>query len=132
MLSEQELERRWQGLTFTDDFIFSRVMHDEEICRQVVELILGVKIGRIQYLSAQDERKADPDSMGIVMDVFLRDESRVVNVEMQTGHKGELPRRSRYYQSVADVTTTPTGSKYRQLPDNIVIFICSAPLRGQR
>ena len=26
MLSEQELERRWQGLTFTDDFIFSRVM----------------------------------------------------------------------------------------------------------
>ena len=132
MLSEQELERRWQDLTFTDDFIFSRVMHDEEICRQVVELILGIKIGRIQYLSAQDERKADPDSMGIVMDVFLRDESRVINVEMQTGHKGELPRRSRYYQSVADVTTTPTGSKYRQLPDNIVIFICSAPLRGQR
>ena len=124
MLSEQELERRWQGLTFTDDFIFSRVMHDEEICRQVVELILGVKIGRIQYLSAQDERKTDPDSMGIIMDVFLRDESRVVNVEMQTGHKGELPRRSRYYQSVSDVSTTPTGSKYRQLPDNIVIFIC--------
>ena len=51
---------------------------------------------------------------------------------MQTGRKKELPKRSRYYQSVADVSTTPTGAKYRNLPDNILIFICSAPLRGQR
>ena len=44
---------------------------------------------------------------------------------MQTGHKKELPKRSRYYQSVADVSTTPTGAKYRHLPDNILIFICT-------
>ena len=44
---------------------------------------------------------------------------------MQTGRKKELPRRSRYYQSVADVSTTPTGAKYRHLPDNILIFICT-------
>ena len=83
-------------------------MHDEHICRQVVELILGVRIGEIRYLSAQDEHKTDPDSMRIIMDVFLRDENRIINVEMQTGHKKELPKRSRYYQSVADVSTTAT------------------------
>ena len=44
---------------------------------------------------------------------------------MQTGHKKEPPKRSRYYQSVADVSTTPTGAKYRNLPDNILIFICT-------
>ena len=44
---------------------------------------------------------------------------------MQTGHKKELPRRSRYYQSVADVSTTPTSSLYPDLPDNILIFICT-------
>ena len=44
---------------------------------------------------------------------------------MQTGHKKELPRRSRYYQSMAAVSTTPTGAKYRNLPDNILIFICT-------
>ena len=44
---------------------------------------------------------------------------------MQTGRKKELPKRSRYYQSVADVSTTPTGAKYRNLPDNILIFICT-------
>ena len=45
MLTEAELQKKWENLTFTDDFIFSRVMHDENICRQVVELILGVRIG---------------------------------------------------------------------------------------
>ena len=132
MLTEAELQKQWESLTFTDDFIFSRVMHDENICRQVVELILGVRIGKIVYLSAQDEHKTDPDSMRIIMDVFLRDDNRIITVEMQTGRKKELPKRSRYYQSVADVSTTSTGAKYRNLPDNILIFICSAPLRGQR
>ena len=125
MLSEEELQEKWESLTFTDNFIFSHVMHDENICRQVVELILGVRIGKIHYLSAQDEHKTDPDSMRIIMDVFLRDENRIITVEMQTGHKKELPKRSRYYQSVADVSTTPTGAKYRNLPDNILIFICT-------
>ena len=45
MLTEAELQKKWESLTFTDNFIFSRVMHDEHICRQVVELILGVRIG---------------------------------------------------------------------------------------
>ncbi|MBQ7367662.1 MAG: hypothetical protein IJW57_10615 [Spirochaetaceae bacterium] len=43
------------------------------------------------------------------MDVFLRDENRIINVEVQTGHRKELPKRSRYYQSVADASTTSTG-----------------------
>ena len=125
LLTEAELQKKWESLTFTDNFIFSRVMHDEHICRQVVELILGVRIGKIRYLSAQDEHKTDPDSMRIIMDVFLRDENRIINVEVQTGHKKELPKRSRYYQSVADVSTTSTGTKYRDLPENILIFICT-------
>ncbi|MBR5581380.1 MAG: Rpn family recombination-promoting nuclease/putative transposase [Treponema sp.] len=125
MLSEEELQKKWESLTFTDNFIFSHVMHDEDICRQVVELILGVRIGKIHYLSAQDEHKTDPDSMRIIMDVFLRDEDKIINVEMQTGHKKELPRRSRYYQSVADVSTTPSSSLYPNLPDSILIFICT-------
>ena len=125
MLTEAELQKKWESLTFTDNFIFSRVMHDEHICRQVVELILGVRIGKIRYLSAQDEHKTDPESMRIIMDVFLRDENRIINVEVQTGHKKELPKRSRYYQSVADVSTTSTGTKYRDLPENILIFICT-------
>ena len=80
-MTEAELQKQWESLTFTDDFVFSRVMHDENICRQAVELILGVQIGKIHYLSAQDEHKTDPDSMRIIMDVFLRDENRIITQE---------------------------------------------------
>ena len=43
MLTEIELQKKWESLTFTDDFIFSPVMHVEHICRQVVELILDLR-----------------------------------------------------------------------------------------
>ena len=43
MMQTQQLLEKWEQLTFANDFIFSQVMHDKNICRQVVELILGVK-----------------------------------------------------------------------------------------
>ena len=39
--------KKWEDLDITDDFIFSRVMRNKKICRLVVELILGVRIGKI-------------------------------------------------------------------------------------
>lgn len=33
MFTEAELQEKWESLTFTDNFTFSRVMHDEHICR---------------------------------------------------------------------------------------------------
>ena len=29
--------KKWEDLTITDDFMFSQVMKDEEICKEVVE-----------------------------------------------------------------------------------------------
>ena len=91
MLTEAELQKKWESLTFTDDFIFSRVMRDEHICRQVVELILGVRIGKIRYLSAQDEHKTDPDSMRIIMDVFLRDETALLMWKFKLATRRSCP-----------------------------------------
>ena len=31
MLTEAELQKQWENLTFTDDFIFSRVMHSKNL-----------------------------------------------------------------------------------------------------
>ena len=35
--------KRWEDLTITDDFMFSQVMKDEVICKEVVETILESK-----------------------------------------------------------------------------------------
>ena len=59
------------------------------------------------------------------MDVYLKDEDKVINVEMQASNHGDLPRRARYYQAAADIDTTPKGSEYSDLKQNYVIFICT-------
>ena len=59
------------------------------------------------------------------MDVYLKDEERVINVEMQASNHGDLAQRARYYQAAADIDTTPKGSQYSDLKQNYVIFICT-------
>ena len=55
----------------------------------------------------------------------MRDENKVINVEMQTANHRDLPQRARYYQAAADIDTTPKGSEYSDLKQNYVIFICT-------
>lgn len=116
--------KKWEDLDITDDFIFSRVMRNKRLCRTLLEMILKVKIGKIKFLTSHHAIQIEPNAKGIIMDVYLKDENRVINVEMQTSNKGELPRRARYYQAAADIDTTPKGSEYKDLKQNYVVFIC--------
>ena len=117
--------KRWEDLDITDDFIFSRVMRNKKLCRTLLEMILKVKVGKIKFLTSHHAIQIEPNAKGIIMDVYLKDENKVINVEMQTSNKGDLPRRARYYQAAADIDTTPKGSKYKDLKQNYVIFICT-------
>ena len=115
----------WEDLDITDDFIFSRVMRNKKLCRTLLEMILKVKVGRIKFLTSHHTIRVEPNTKGIIMDVYLKDENKVINVEMQTSNKGDLPRRARYYQAAADIDTTPKGSEYKDLKQNYVVFICT-------
>ena len=117
--------KRLEDLTITDDFMFSQVMKDEEICKEVVETILGIKVGKIKFLTSQHEIEITPEAKSITLDVYLRDEEKIINVEMQTGHKNELAKRCRYYQAAADIDNTQLGDIYSKMKDNYVIFICT-------
>ena len=117
--------KQWEDLDITDDFIFSRVMRNKKLCRTLLEMILKVKIGKIKFLTSQHTIRIEPNAKGIIMDVYLKDESKVINVEMQAANHGDLPRRARYYQAAADIDTTPKGSEYKDLKQNYVIFICT-------
>ena len=101
----------WEDLDITDDFIFSRVMRNKRLCRTLLKMILKVKIGKIKFLTSHH--------------AIRKDESKVINVEMQAANHGDLPRRARYYQAAADIDTTPKGSEYKDLKQNYVIFICT-------
>lgn len=75
-----------------------------------MELILGIKIGKIKYLASQEKQNTDPDSMSTIMDVYLRAENKFINVEIQTNHK-------KSFLSGAFIIN--------KLPENIAIFICT-------
>ena len=117
--------KRWENLDITDDFIFTRVMRNKRLCRTLLEMILKVKVGKIKFLTSHHAIQIDPNAKGIIMDVYLKDENKVINVEMQASNHGDLPRRARYYQAAADIDTTPKGSEYSDLKQNYVIFICT-------
>ncbi len=38
-----------EELTFTDNFMFGRIMQDAEICKGLLERLLEIKIDKIEY-----------------------------------------------------------------------------------
>lgn len=44
--------KKYEDLTFTDNFMFCKILYtNPELCKQLLELILGRKIKEIRYLT---------------------------------------------------------------------------------
>lgn len=76
----------------------------------------------------------DRDARGVRLDVFVMDERRrVYTIEMQMADTGNLPKRSRYYQSMTDLMLLDRGVGYSELAISYIIFICPFDIfRGNR
>ena len=122
----EQLQKKYQELTFTDDFMFGKVLvNNPEICRRLLEVLLEIKIKKISFPERQKTIEILGDSKGIRLDVYVDDENGTVyNIEMQTKVKKELPKRSRYYQGMIDMNLIERGARYKDLKFSFVIFIC--------
>ena len=115
----------FEDLTLADRFIFFKVMQDPNLCRRLLEIILGMEIARIEYEEGERNMEARYDAKGIRLDVYIRDGAGTVySVEMQAARTSHLPRRSRYYQSMIDLELLEKGAAYVRLRRSFVIFIC--------
>ena len=114
-----------EELTFTDDFMFGTIMKNKPICKGVLERLLHIKVGKIEYPSLQKTIAPFYESKGIRLDVYVSDRSRVFDIEIQTSIPPDLPKRTRYYQSLMDVDCLLRGQSYAELKDSYVIFICT-------
>ena len=113
-----------EELTFTDDFMFGCIMKNEHICRGVLERLLRMKIGKIEYPTLQKSISPFYESKGIRLDVYTADESHVFDIEIQTSIPPDLGKRTRYYQSMMDSDNLLKGQNYNDLKESYVIFIC--------
>ena len=76
--------------------------------------------------------KFAPDGKGVRLDVYVDDmQGTVYDIEMQAIDTKELPKRSRYYQSMIDLTVLEKGASYEDLKKSYVIFICMADVFGK-
>ncbi|MBR3106406.1 MAG: Rpn family recombination-promoting nuclease/putative transposase [Clostridia bacterium] len=121
-----------EQLTITDDFMFGAVMRDPKLLKPLLEMILGVKIQRIEYPELQKTLNERYTSKSIRLDVYVADEvGTVYNVEIQTSDKKHLPRRTRYYQGMIDLHILEKDEDYTALQRSFVIFICTYDPFGQ-
>lgn len=119
---------KWERLTFADNYIFCKVMEESpEICKEMLELLLNIKIDRIEIPQSEKTMKVDYDSRGIRLDVYVKDGTgRCFDIEVQTSVEKELAlaKRTRYYQGLMDVDSVFSGTKYKDLNETYVIFLC--------
>ncbi len=126
---------KWNNLTFADNFIFCKVMESEpEICKEMLELLLNIKIDYIEILQSERAMKVNFDSKGIRLDVFVKEKNgRTFDIEVQTSvaKKLSLEKRSRYYQGLMDVDSVFSGENYSDLNESYVIFLCLGDAFGK-
>lgn len=128
----EKLIKDFKELDLTDNFMFSAVMKDSELCRPLLEMILDVKVERIVYTEKEKTVATKPDTKSVRLDVYVQDgRGTVYDIEMQTTNPGNLPLRSRYYQAEIDTSLLEKGEDYEKLNTSYVIFICKTDVFKQ-
>ena len=69
-----EFEQKWEKAGLSDDYVFCKVMLKPELCKRMLEIILNVKISRIEYVEEQKTIDIKKDSRGIRLDIYVCDE----------------------------------------------------------
>lgn len=113
-------------ISFSNRYMFGRVMTDESLCAGVIEAVLGIRPSHIDYLNAEQAREVNPQSRGIRMDVYVESDGRVYDIEMQVQPEVALGRRFRYYQSAIDSGLLRRSQDYGELAESHIVFLCLA------
>ena len=115
---------KWNSLTLANNFIFCKVLEENpDVCKELLEMLLDIKIDRIEQPKSEQTFKTDFDSRGIRLDVYVKDGTgRCFDIEIQTSNYMRLEKRARYYQGLMDVDSIQFGQEYSALKDSYVIF----------
>ena len=127
MIREQLADKQWHDATIRDNFVFGKTMElYPNLCRQLLELILDIKIKEITYPEREKTIEARIDGKGIRLDVYVEEKgtNRSFDVEIQISNSDNHAKRMRYYQSLIDSDKLKRGQHYSRLGESFIIFIC--------
>lgn len=119
------MSKKYEELNFTDDFMFCKILYtNPKLCKQLLSLILGKEVKKIEYLNNQEGIDITSDGKGVRLDVYLEGDNKVYDIEMQTTNASNLPKRTRYYQGMIDLNLIEKGADYNELKETFIIFVC--------
>ncbi len=119
------MPKPFEQLTFSDDWMFQKVLHDPEICAELVERILHIRVGLVEYPELEKVIEPFYTSKGVRLDVYLKDSDKVIDIELQSYPMEALGKRIRYYESMLNMDTLMKGQDYTLLKDSYIVFICT-------
>ncbi len=112
--------------------MFSVIMRNPKFCKPFLERVLGIKISHIEYPKSQETIDISADAKSVRLDIYVEDGNNTVyNIEMQTTENRNLPKRTRYYQDMIDLSILEKGENYKDLKRSFVIFVCTFDLFGE-
>lgn len=128
-------KKELKDLNMMDAFLFDALTEKPEdakvIARTIVRRVLGHDLREIMVESQKQFLGLELGQRGIRMDLWVRETEtdmegrsvvRLYDIEPNT-YEDDLPKRSRYYQATADAKELPTSSKFKSLPQLIMIWI---------
>ena len=110
----ERLRRRsaidWSSITIRDNYMFVTVFSDPELCRELLQRILGFRIRKVEISQSEKTLKTDYFSHAIRMDVYAADADAIYDIEMQSSDKCDLDDYSHVKWSVHPALSAPTVS----------------------
>ncbi len=122
-----------QELTLLNRFLFDEVIERPENLQTMLEIILGDDIVLQCFPQPEKEQQRSPARRAVRLDVWAQDvHGTVYDTEVQRKNEGDLPKRTRYYQSMIDSDLLKPGTDgFDELNPVFIIFITPFDLFGK-
>ena len=129
----QKPKRTLQELDLLDRFLFDATMEDPKAYEALLAILFGEEIHLLTPPETEKEFRVSPLLRSIRVDVYSMDrKKRVFQTEAQKENTHNLPKRSRYYQSLMDTAMLEPGCiDFNLLKDTCIIMIAPFDLFGQ-
>ena len=122
-----------KDLNLLDRFLFAEAMEDSENMRDVLEIILGKEVVLQHLPQTEKEQRTSPAYRFAKLDVWTKDtDDAIYDTEVQGTDTKNLPKRSRYYESLIDYKLLKPGEKdFNKMSDVYIILIAPFDLFGE-
>lgn len=122
MTNRQEVMKRVEALNVIDDALFQKMAEDAGFCEEVLSTILGQQV-IILELYKQDSVK-NLQGRSVIIDARCLLEGGVISIiEVQKENDDDHILRVRYETSCVTANITDPGTKFKDVPNVISIFI---------